>query len=105
MDKIAKKTAIKELEELKKELDGRKMSLNQLESHLKHLTPYNRTLYKSVERGILEVYYGSMTLRFYVKSGIISLDEKIGLWNENGIGYVGQFTLKTLQLESGDGLD
>lgn len=103
--KDAKKKALKELEGLKKELDGRKMQLSELESHLHSLPLFNRVIYKSQENGILEVLYSNMTLKIYVKSGIISLDEKVDLWNEEGGGFLGTFTLKTLGLECEDDLD
>lgn len=103
--KDLKKKAIKEIEGVKKELDGRKMSLAELESRVSHLPLFNRVIYKSVKDGILEVIYSNMTLKFYVKSGIISLDEKVDLWNEDGVGYIGTFTSKTLQMECNSGLD
>lgn len=102
--KETKKLALTELERLKKELKGID-SLPDLESHLSHLPLFHRIIYKSVEKGVLEAYYGSMTLKFYVKSGIISLDEKVDLWNEDGVGYIGTFTSKTLQMECDSGLD
>lgn len=103
--KDLKKKAIKEIEGVKKELDGRKMSLAELESHLSHLPLFHRVIYKSVKDGVLEVIYSNMTLKFLVKSGIIQLDEKVDLWNDDLIGYIGRYTISTLKMECSDGLD
>ena len=103
--KDLKKKAIKEIEGVKKELDGRKMSLAELESRVSHLPLFNRVIYNSVKDGILEVIYSNMTLKFLVKSGIIQLDEKVDLWNDDLIGYIGRYTISTLRMECSDGLD
>lgn len=103
MDKLAKKKAAKEFDGVRKELDGAKMDLDQLESHLTHLPLFHRVIYKSVEKGILEAVYSNMTLKFYVKSGIIQLDSQFMLWNENLTGYVGRYSLRTLKMECSDG--
>ena len=103
--KEAKKAALKELEGLRKELKGLPPDLDALEQHLSHLPLFHRIIYKSRESGILEAYYGHMTLKFLLKCGIIELSEKVELWNEDGIGYIGAFTPKTLQLECENGLD
>ena len=103
MDKLAKKKAAKEFDGVRKELDGAKMDLDQLESHLNSLPLFHRVIYKSVEKGILEVVYSNMTLKFYVKNGIIQLDSQFMLWNENLTGYVGRYSLRTLKMECSDG--
>ena len=103
MTKDAKKKAIKELELVRKELDGAKMQLDQLESHLHSLPLFHRVIYKSKKDGILEAVYSNMTLKFYVKSGIIQLDSQFMLWNENLTGYVGRYSLRTLKMECSDG--
>lgn len=103
--KDAKKTALTELEQLKKGLKGLDPDLDKLESHLSHLPLFHRTIYKSQEKAILQVYYGTMTLTFCLKNGIIELTEKVELWNEDGVGYIGTFTPKTLKMECDVGLD
>ena len=102
--KDAKKRALTELERLKKEVKGID-DLDKLESHLSHLPLFHRILYKSTANGALYAYYDCMTLKFFLKNDIIVIDEKVDLWNEDGTGYIGQFTPKTLQLECSDGLD
>ena len=103
--KEAKKAALTELEGLKKELKGVNPDLDALEQHLTHLPLFHRIIYKSQEKALLQVYYGSMTLTFSIKSGIISLDENVEVWNKDGIGYIGNFTPKTLKLECDSDLD
>ena len=103
MIKDAKKKALTELEKLKKELQGRRMGLQDLEDHLLQLPLTHRIIYKSLENGVLQVYYGSMTLTFRAKSGIIEIDEKFDLWNEDGVGFIGTFTSKTLKMECSSG--
>lgn len=103
--KEAKNLALTELEGLKKDIEGRKMQLDQLESHLNSLPNFHRILYKSQEKALLEVYYGHITLKIYVKCGIISLDNQVSVWEEDGNGFIGTFTPKTLQMECDLGLD
>lgn len=102
---IVKKAALTQLELLKKEVKGIDADLDKLESHLTHLPLFHRTIYKSQEKALLQVYYGSMTLTFCLKNGNIELLEKVDLWNEDGVGYIGTFTPKTLKLECESGLD
>lgn len=102
--KEAKNLALTELEGLKKEIEGKKMNLDQLESHLNSLPNFHRILYKSQEKALLEVYYGHITLKIYVKCGIISLDNQVSVWEED-CGFIGTFTPKTLKMECEDGLD
>lgn len=103
--KEAKKAALTELEGLKKELKGVKPDLDALEQHLTHLPLFHRIIYKSQEKALLQVYYASMTLTFSIKSGIITIENKIDLWNKDGVGFIGTFTPKTLRLECESGLD
>ena len=100
-----KNEAKKELEEVRKDVEGRKMNLDQLESHLTSLPNFHRIIYKSQEKACLEAYIGHITLKFYVKCGIISIDNQVSVWGEDGIGFIGTFTPKTLQMECDSGLD
>lgn len=100
--KDAKKKALKELEGLKKELlkaGPRSVSVDALATYLNSLPLFKRIIYISREKGILQIYYSNMTLTIYIKSGIIQLDDKFDLWNEEETGFIGTFTSKTLQME------
>ncbi len=105
MTKEAKKKALTELAALKKSLKGVNPDLDAVRTHLNSLPLFNRVTYSSREKGELRISYSNMTLTIYVKSGNIILDNRFDLWNESGVGYVGSFTDKTLQMECSDGLD
>lgn len=103
--KDVKKKALKELEGLKKSLKGVNPDLDAVELTLSQLPLFKRILYRSDSRGILEIYYGDMTLKILVKDGIISINECVEVWNSDGVGFIGTFTAKTLKMECSDGLD
>ena len=105
MTKEAKKKALTELAALKKSLKGVNPDLDAVRTHLNSLPLFNRFTYESREKGELRLSYSNMTLTIYIKNGNIILDNHFDLWNESGVGYVGSFTDKTLQMECSDGLD
>lgn len=103
--KDIKKTALKELEGLKKALKGVDPDLDAVELTLSQLPLFHRILYRSDKKGILEIYYGHMTLKIIIKCDIIDINEKVELWNGEEPGFLGTFTPKTLKMECTDDLD
>ena len=103
--KDIKKKALKELEGLKKALKEADPDLDAVEVILSQLPLFHRILYRSNKKGVLEIYYGHMTLKIIIKCGIIEINERIELWNSEESGYLGIFTPKTLKLECSEELD
>ena len=105
MEKSYKKEILKELEALKKKLKGLDPTLDALQLYLTQQPLYHRTLTRYDSKGEMTVYYGNMTLTFYLKSDNIIIGDVFELWDDSGTGFVGSFTIKTLQMEGSGELD
>lgn len=103
--KMNKKEVLKELEVLKKKLKGLDPDLDALQLMLSQDKLYHRTLTRYDSKGEMTIYYGNMTLTFYLKSGNIIIGDIVNIWDNSGTGFVGSFTERTLQMESSGELD
>lgn len=105
MEKNYKNNILKELEALKKKLKGLNPDLDALQLMLSQDKLYHRTLTRYDSKGEMTVYYGDITLTFYLKSGNIIIGDVFELWDDSGTGFIGSFTIKTLQMEGSGELD
>ena len=99
------KQAIKKYNELKKLLKKEPADFHILYENLRNYEHFKNYVESRESRGSLVFNYANMTLTILVKNGIINLQNTIQLWNENGVGWVGEFTYKTLSMEISNELD
>lgn len=105
MEKNYKDNILKELKRLKKDVKELDQSFDALQLYLSQQPLYKRTLSRYDSKGEMTVYYGDFTLTFYLKSGNIIIGDVVDIWQSSGIGFVGSYTAKTLQMEGSGELD
>lgn len=103
--KELKAKALKEYKELKRLIKKEPPVFKDFYENLKQYPLFKRYTYISEKNEYCEFHYSNMTLSFKVNCGIIELNSNIKLWNENDIGFVGDYTEKTLSMESSSKLD
>lgn len=104
-DKISKQNALKKYRELKKLLKNEQGDFQILYENLRKYPDFQNYVESRESRGSLVFNYANMTLKILVKNGIIYLQDEIQLWDESGIGFIGDFTTKTLRMETSSELD